>query len=96
MVTIGMDYAVREGKETIFEDACANVLRAMEGMDGHEESRLFRQVGEGARNYLIVSRWGSEEAFRSFVASEQFKKVTNWGAENILEGRPSHTTYHEG
>jgi len=27
------------------------------------------------------------------VASDAFKKVTNWGAQNILEGRPSHTVY---
>jgi len=30
------------------------------------------------------------------VASDAFRKVTSWGAENILAGRPSHTTYREG
>ena len=50
--------------------------------------------GFDARQYLIVSRWSSEQAFRDFVASDAFKKVTSWGAENILEGRPSHTVYH--
>ena len=47
------------------------------------------------RDYLIVSRWSSEEAFQTFVRSDSFRKVTNWGAENILDGRPSHTTYRE-
>ena len=93
MVTIGMNYAVREGKEKIFEDACARVIETMRGIDGHSESTLFREVGAGARRYLIVSVWSSEQAFRDFVASDAFKKVTNWGAENILEGRPSHTVY---
>ena len=93
MVTIGMNYSVREGKEQVFEDACARVIQTMRGIDGHSESKLFREVGAGARSYLIVSVWSSEQAFRDFVASDAFKKVTNWGAENILEGRPSHTVY---
>ena len=39
--------------------------------------------------------WSSEEAFHGFVASDAFKKVTNWGKENILRGRPEHTTYRQ-
>jgi heme-degrading monooxygenase HmoA len=93
MVTIGMNYSVREGKEKVFEDACARVIETMRGIDGHSESSLFREVGERSRHYLIVSVWSSEQAFRDFVASDAFKKVTNWGAQNILEGRPSHTVY---
>ena len=96
MVTIGMNYAVREGKEKIFEDACARVISAIIDMEGHDSSRLFREVGDGSRHYLIVSRWDSEEAFEGFIRSNQFKKVTDWGAQNILETRPSHTTYREG
>lgn len=94
MVTIGMNYSVRAGKEKIFEDACARVIQTMRGIDGHADSHLFREVGADSRQYLIVSVWSSEQAFRDFVASDAFKKVTNWGAENILEGRPSHTVYH--
>lgn len=94
MVTIGMNYRVRQGKEQVFEDAFARVLEALDGADGHDTSRLYRAV-DGGRDYLIVSRWGSEEAFLSFVGSDRFRKVTNWGAENILEGPPSHTTYEE-
>ena len=94
MVTIGMNYSVLEGKEKIFEDACARVIETMGGMDGHTESRLFKEVGPDKRLYLIVSVWSSEEAFRTFIASDAFKKVTNWGSQNILAGRPSHTVYH--
>jgi heme-degrading monooxygenase HmoA len=88
-----MNYYVIEGKEKIFEDACANVIRTMEGNDGHADSQLFKQVGSEEPAYLIVSNWNSEDAFREFVASDAFKKVTNWGKENILRGRPQHTTY---
>ena len=93
MVTIGMNYHVIAGKEKIFEDACAKVVSTMQGIDGHSDSQLYRQVGSDEPNYLIVSRWDSEDAFHDFVASDAFKKVTNWGKENILRGRPTHTTY---
>ena len=72
MVTIGMNYRVRAGKEQVFEDAFARVLEAMRGVAGHAESHLYREVGDGARSYLIVSRWTSEDAFRGFVRSERF------------------------
>ena len=94
MVTIGMNYTVLEGKEQIFEDACTRVIETMRGIDGHSDSKLYREVGAGGRSYLIVSVWSSEDAFRAFVASDTFKKVTNWGAQNILAGRPIHTVYH--
>lgn len=93
MVTIGMNYDVIEGKEQIFEDACAKVVETMQTIDGHGESSLYKLVGNGPPAYLIVSSWSNEQAFKDFIASDAFKKVTNWGAENILRGRPRHTTY---
>ena len=96
MVTIGMNYAVLEGKETVFEAAFERVLGAMRGMEGHDTSHLYREVDDSKRNYLIVSRWSDESAFTAFIGSDQFKKVTDWGAANILAGPPRHTTYREG
>lgn len=93
MVTIGMNYYVLPGKEQVFEDACKKVVETMQGIDGHDESHLYKEVAEDEAAYLIVSRWASEDAFKAFVASDAFKKVTNWGKENILSRRPSHTTY---
>jgi heme-degrading monooxygenase HmoA len=96
VVTIGMNYFVRAGKEKIFEDACARVVEVMQETSGHDRSEVYRKIGEGSPIYLVVSRWTSEDAFRAFVASDAFKKVTNWGALNILDGPPRHTTYREG
>jgi heme-degrading monooxygenase HmoA len=94
MVTIGMNYKVLGGKEDQFEGACKKVLDVMSDADGHDESQIFRRVdGCETAEYLIVSRWSGEAAFDAFIASDTFKKVTNWGAEHILAGRPSHTTY---
>ena len=96
MVTIGMNYHVVEGKEEVFEGACAKVLDVMGEADGHDDSQIFRRVDGGeSSQYLIVSRWSDEDAFNAFIASETFKKVTSWGLSNVLTGRPSHTTYQE-
>lgn len=95
MVTIGMNYSVRAGKEKVFEEACARVVEAMAGIEGHDESHVYQRVG-GEPVYLIVSRWASEAAFETFVGSDQFRKVTDWGKQNILTERPRHTTYREG
>ena len=81
-----MNYFVIPGKEQVFEDACAKVIQTMDGIDGHEVSSLYRQVAEAEPVYLIVSRWKEEAAFEEFIASDAFKKVTNWGARNILSG----------
>ncbi len=93
MVTIGMNYFVIPGKEQIFEDACAKVIETMGEIDGHATSSLYKEVNDGEPVYLISSQWKEEQAFKDFIASDAFKKVTNWGALNILRGRPMHTTY---
>ena len=92
MVTIGMNYKVLPGKEATFERAFNNVLGAMAGMEGHTESFLFKDVNDPA-SYLITSKWTSEDAFKDFMASDRFRKVADWGSENILAGRPQHNVY---
>lgn len=92
LVTIGMNYDVIPGKEEVFEKAFNNVLAAMQDIEGHQESFLYKDVNRPA-SYLISSKWHTEEAFKAFMSSEQFRKVANWGAENILAGRPRHTVY---
>jgi heme-degrading monooxygenase HmoA len=92
MVTIGMNYKVIPGKGEVFENAFRSVLKVMEEMEGHTKSFLYKDVDD-ANSYLIVSDWSSEDAFNGFIRSEKFANVVNWGKENILAGRPSHTVY---
>ncbi len=94
MVTIGMNYKMIPGKEKIFEDAFANVLKVMEDMEGHSKSFLYKDVND-PQSYLIVSDWSSEAAFNGFIQSDKFRNVVDWGKENILAGRPSHTVYKQ-
>ncbi len=92
MVTIGMNYKVIPGKEEVFENAFAKVIGVMNDMEGHTKSSLYKDVND-AQQYLIVSEWGTEEAYNAFIQSDKFKGVVDWGKENILAGRPSHTMY---
>lgn len=92
MVTIGMNYEVREGKAEAFERKFALVLEAMRALPEHARTELFRSV-EAPGRYLIVSEWHTREGFDAFVASESFHRVTDWGASAILASRPRHEVY---
>jgi len=92
MVTVGMNYKVLPGKGETFVKACRGIIRAMEGMDGHSVTRLYSEVDD-PESFLIVSDWSERAAFEAFVKSEEFAKVTDWGKEQILAGRPRHEVY---
>ena len=92
MVTIGMNYKMIPGKEKVFEDAFTAVLGVMNEMEGHSKSFLYKDVSD-AQSYQIHSESSEEKAINDFKASDKFKNVVNWGKENILAGRPSHTVY---
>ena len=92
MITVGMNYHVIEGKQADFEEKFAAVIGALNAADGHTSSTLWKDVADGA-SYLITSEWSDELAFQSFIKSDAFREVTNWGAEQILSGRPQHKIY---
>jgi heme-degrading monooxygenase HmoA len=92
MVTVGMNYHVLEGKQRDFEEKFAAVITALNAAPGHTRSTLWKDVSDGA-SYLITSEWSDEQAFQSFIRSEAFRDVTNWGKEQILSGRPQHKVY---
>lgn len=92
MVTIGMNYTVLPGKDSVFERAFKQVLQVMKDIPGHTESHLYKDVDK-PMSYLIVSEWNDQAQFDAFVRSEAFAKVTNWGKEQILAGRPRHQVY---
>ena len=92
MVTIGMNYKVIPGKEEVFETAFRNVIHAMRNIAGHSGTKMCRDIDD-PQSYVILSDWSDKSAFDSFIASDAFRSVANWGKENILAGRPSHTYY---
>lgn len=92
MITIGMNYHVIPGKEHQFVSAFQGVVNALANAEGHEESRLFCEY-DAPNKFLILSHWRDQEAFQVFITSEAFRSVTNWGASEILLGRPTHKMY---
>jgi heme-degrading monooxygenase HmoA len=95
MITIGMNYKVLDGKEQAFETAFRKVITAMKSIDGHTQSRMFRDIDD-AQQYVILSDWSDRAAFEGFIASDAFKAVATWGREQILAGRPEHHYYEHG
>ncbi len=89
MLTIGMNYQIIPGKNAEFEKVCNAIIEKMDGMEGHTKSFLFNDVND-AQRYLILSDWSDRGTFDAFIASDEFRSVTNWGKEQILAGRPSH------
>ncbi len=92
MVTVGMNYRVLPDKTDAFESMFRKVLEAMNGMPGHSRSNLYRDVDD-PQSYLIISDWSDRDAFEGFIGSDQFRKVADWGKEQILAGRPTHEYY---
>ncbi len=92
MVTIGMNYRVRAGKEEVFERAFQAVLETLKKGEGHVNSWLYQDTSASG-SYLILSEWNNEELFKAFISSDAFAKVTNWGQQEILAERPKHHVY---
>lgn len=91
MLTFGLNYDVKTGHETEFEQYTAEVIAAMQAMPGHEETRLYVDVAQPG-SYMIYSNWATREDFMAFIQSDAFKSAQRWGAD-ILAGPPRHSVY---
>jgi heme-degrading monooxygenase HmoA len=95
MVTVGLYYEVVPGKEAAFEEKVEQVMGVLGGNPGHLKSFLYRRV-HAPNSYAIISEWSSQAEFTSFVRSDIFRQVTDWGKAEVLQGRPNHKVYgHE-
>ena len=92
MITVGMNYEILKGKETLFEKAFQNVLQVMQEIPEHQHSFLYKDV-HSPNSYLILSEWSDRTAFDAFVRSERFARVVTWGKEQVLASRPRHQIY---
>jgi len=92
MITVGMNYEIIKGKEQAFVDKFTRVIEVMSKTEGHKMTNLYQDVYKNSF-YLIVSEWDSRPAFDNFTHSDAFHKVTQWGKDHILAGRPKHEVY---
>jgi len=92
MVTVGLYYEVRPGKEQVFEESVDRVIDVLSKNPGHVKSFLYRDV-KNPRSYAIISEWTLQKDFADFIHSDIFKQVTDFGKAEILEQRPRHKVY---
>ncbi len=92
MVTVGLYYEVRPGKEKLFEAAVDQVIDLLGQNAGPVKSFLYRDV-KNPHSYAIISEWNSRQAFTGFIKSETFKQVTTFGKDQLLEQNPRHKVY---
>jgi heme-degrading monooxygenase HmoA len=90
MITVGMQYDVRPGKESAFEAGFQAIEKALRAeWKGHKQTRLFRDVGTPL-SYMIYSEWETFDDFQKFMSSDAFRQAADWGKAEILSGRPKH------
>ena len=73
MVTVMNVVQVREERREAFESAFLNRESHVHKAEGFAGFELLRREGEGAGEYVVLSRWESDEAFKAWVNSDLFK-----------------------
>jgi quinol monooxygenase YgiN len=90
MQTFGLNYDVKPEKVEEFKKTLMQLIDAMQGSDGHIETRLFSDVAQ-PNSMMIYSNWRTKAEFTSFVRSDTFKQALG-EAVALLEGKPTHFT----
>ncbi|MCK6471481.1 MAG: antibiotic biosynthesis monooxygenase [Planctomycetes bacterium] len=91
MVTFGLNYDIKPDRVKEFEDYSLKVIEAMQGMKGHVETRLYKDVAK-PNSLMIYSNWESPEDFKAFMGSDAFKGAQNH-SRDMLAGPPKHNMY---
>lgn len=78
-----------EMRETL-EQRFASRAGMVEGSDGFEWFELLRPI-EGTDQYLVYTRWASEEAYRSWQSGQDFDRAHDGGGDTLAPAAaPSH------
>lgn len=68
-----------------FEELFASRARAIDRMPGFVDMQVLRPNGVG--EYLIVSHWASEEAFKTWTTSPEFLEGHKRGFDDIRKAK---------
>jgi heme oxygenase (mycobilin-producing) len=68
-----------------FEELFASRAHAIDRMPGFVDMQVLKPNGEG--DYLIVSHWSSEEAFKTWTSSPEFLEGHKGGFEDIKKAK---------
>lgn len=94
MITFGLNYDVKPEFREEFERISRETVRAMEGVKGHKETRLYQDVDQ-PDSYMIYSDWETKADFTAFLRSDVFKQVQTM-SRDMLQDRPRHNIYTRG
>ena len=65
---------VPDGMDEAFQERFAKRAGAVENSSGFEEFLLLRPT-DGSRRWFVFTRWASEQAFRDWVAGNDFARA---------------------
>jgi heme-degrading monooxygenase HmoA len=72
-----------------FEELFATRAHAIDRMPGFVDMQVLKPSGDG--EYLIVSHWASEEAFKTWTSSPEFLEGHKRGFEDIKKAKAEGT-----
>jgi len=87
-----MYYDVIPGQAELFRAKFRDVMEMLQMTPGHTRSDLYQRVDD-PDSYAILSEWEDRDSFLSFIQSDVFRQVTNWGRKQVLRGMPRHKIY---
>jgi heme-degrading monooxygenase HmoA len=91
MVIVMNRIPVSEGREQDFEETFIGRDRAVDKMPGFIDMQVLRPT-EG-RTYVVLTRWQSHEAFKTWTTSEAFVAAHRKQTPGLAEGRPALEIY---
>ncbi len=91
MLTYGFHYDVKAEHREEFLKISNAALALMNTLSGHIETKLMEDVNK-PNSFMIYSEWETNEAFKAFMNSQEFKDVQTASAD-MLKGRPKHQIY---
>jgi heme-degrading monooxygenase HmoA len=73
---------VPKDKRDRFEERFRGRAGAVESTDGFEWFELLRPI-EGNDQYLVYTRWSSEEAYQAWQSSQDFDRAHSGGGDTL-------------
>ena len=79
-------------KQDRFEQRFRGRAGAVEQTPGFEWFELLRPL-EGTDQYLVYTRWESEDAYRTWADGQEFARAHEGGGDDLAPAAPEHSTH---
>ena len=82
-----------EDKRERFEERFRGRAGAVETTEGFEWFELLRPV-MGTDNYIVYTRWSSEEAYQAWQSSQEFDRAHDGGGDTLAPAAQGSHVWH--